>query len=928
MKSHRQHCSALSVQRSRRWIGVCLFLVFASTMKVVAQTGTVHGIVTDQHSGEVLVGANVVVVGHTFGGVTDLDGKYALRGVPAGRYDLRFSLVGYSPKLVTGVVVQSPWMMTINVDLVAQSVTTDEVVITAERQVATESAILSVRRKAATISDGLSMEQVKRSPDATAGDALRRVTGISIVDNKFVFVRGVTDRYNATTLNGVSVTSTDTDVDKKSFSFDLVPASLVENTMVTKTATPDLPGDFTGGLVQVNTLDFPPQQVLKLSLSSSYNPLSNLRTLNMSQGGGNDWQGMDDGSRDMPSIGAATPYDRVATGKAMTNNWKQKSGRAGLNASGRLSYGDRVFLGEDELGLVASLSYRNGFSRSDVAQNYFRGASRIIELNGVTDKYNVLWGALADMSVKFNGLHKISMKNSFTRSAEDKAVANSVIDENETLSNVHISQWSQRALYVGQLFGEHKLSGLGMMDLRWRMAYSSSRAAEPDRKTYIYGKNINLPAQYPSTFLFADRSWSDLFEDSKSGSLDLSLPVSADWTIKVGGSLEMKRRDYKIQFFQGELANTSTAFQLLTYDIDSLFAPQNFAANKMVMTRLSDERDKYTGDQTVNAAYAMVDAPFEVFGEQFRFVGGVRLEDAEQRVYTLSPFSTNEPYVARIKKTEKLPSLNFTWIISPLMNLRLAHSQSVNRPEFRELAVFYFYDYNTYEGTYGNPLLQRAYVHNYDIRYEIFPDVGEVLAISGFYKNISNAIEQRVVVSSNPERTWFNSSQGRNFGFELEARKTLGFLGDYFRNVMISGNYTFIESAIQYLYWYKVFLGNGVYEDRYFVREREMQGQSPYMINASLQFTEPTLRTSINVMYYEYGRRLDAIGDQRDVDIYEEALGVLDLAVTQPLSNAIELKATARDLTASKREYRTREGNPYASRSVGTTYSLEFSYSF
>jgi hypothetical protein len=324
----------------------------------------------------------------------------------------------------------------------------------------------------------------------------------------------------------------------------------------------------------------------------------------------------------------------------------------------------------------------------------------------------------------------------------------------------------------------------------------------------------------------------------------------------------------------------------------------------------------------------MLDLPFTAVGQDFRLVGGVRIEDGEQLVNTLSPYASNVPYIARIKKTEKLPSLNFTWIVNPVTNIRLAHSQSVNRPEFRELAAFYFYDYNTYQGTYGNPLLQGAYVHNYDARFEIFPDVGEVLAVSGFYKQISNAIEQRIVISSNPELTWFNSPHGRNFGIELEARKSFGFLGEYFRGLSITGNYTRITSAIEYEEGFKVDLGNGVYVDRFETREREMQGQSPYMINLSLSFTEPTLRTSINVMYYEYGRRLDAIGDIRELDVYEEAVGILDMAITQPLTDAFELKLTARDLAARKREYTTREGNPYASRRSGTTYSFELSYSF
>jgi hypothetical protein len=907
------------------------FLLLISSVLVssaLAQTGSLTGVVTDQQTGEVLVGANILVIGTTLGGVTDLEGKYIVRQVPLGTHTVRFSFIGYAAKAITGVQVSAGNPVRLNVDLASAAVTTDEVVVTAQRQLATESAILSLRKKAGTIGDGMSMEQVRRTPDATAGDALRRVTGISIVDNKFLFIRGVTDRYNATTLNGVSVTGTDPDVDKKSFSFDMVPANLVENTMVTKTATPDLPGDFTGGLVQVNTLDFPDKPLLKFSLSTSYNTVSNLRTIQRSQGGGRDWLGIDDGTRELPAAASKAVYNAVEGGKAMPNNWKQRSSRSPLNASGRISFGDWFPLGNQELGLISSISYRNGYSRSENRQSYYRTGSRIIELEGSSSRYAVLWGGLLDLSVKLDGLHKISFKNAYNQSGEDRATANTVIDENAELSLVNVTQWSQRSLYVGQVLGEHLFPALGQLDLRWRLAYSSSRAEEPDRKTYIYRKYATAPVTDPFIFNFADRSWSDIFEDGKSGSVDLAFPVTSEVKVKAGLFTDFKRRDFKIEFFVGELTRTSTAFYLLDDAIDSLFLPKNFGVDKLVMSKLSDPRDTYTGEQTTRAAYIMLDAPFSLLGGDFRIVGGLRIEDSEQLVNTISPFSTNEPYVARLQKTEKLPSVNLTWMVNPVTNIRLAHSQSVNRPEFREMAVFYFYDYNIYEGTYGNPLLQRAYVHNYDFRAEVFPEPGEVLAVSGFYKSISNAIEQRIVVSSNPERTWYNSGHGRNYGFELEVRKSLGFLGDYFRNFSLTGNYTRIASAIEYQEAFKDYLGGGVYVDRFETREREMQGQSPYMVNLSFLFVEPSLGTTLNLMYYEYGKRLNAIGDQRELDVYEEAVGVLDLAVTQRVTAGLELKFTAQDLTARTRSYVTREGNPYAERKVGTSVSAELSFTF
>jgi outer membrane receptor protein involved in Fe transport len=346
--------------------------------------------------------------------------------------------------------------------------------------------------------------------------------------------------------------------------------------------------------------------------------------------------------------------------------------------------------------------------------------------------------------------------------------------------------------------------------------------------------------------------------------------------------------------------------------------PENFGPGKFVMSRLDNPRDKYTAEQTLYAGYVMVDIPFILLENNFRFVGGARLENSEQLVNTISPFVTNEPYVARLKKVDILPSANLTYIFDEYINLRMAYSQSVNRPEFRELASFYFYDYSIYEGTYGNPLLQRALSHNYDVRLEAFPSIGELVAVSYFYKSISGAIEQQLIISSNPERTWFNSPSGKNYGWELEVRKSLDFLGGYFSNFSITGNYTRIFSAIEY----PIYFGANEFA------VREMQGQSPYMINVSLLFREPSLGTTINVLFNEFGRRLDAVADTREQDVFEEARGVLDASISQPITSGLELKFTIKDWGAKLKKYETREGNPYKTLFNGTTYSMQASFAF
>jgi outer membrane cobalamin receptor len=893
-----------------------LFACLCSTLALCGDSRSVFGTVRDKQTGEALVGANVLVVGTTIGAATDLEGKYTLRfSYAADTLSIRVSLVGYAPTVITHVSLGSNSSLKLDVDLTSTSVTTEEVVVTAQRQLSTESAMLAARKIAPTINDGFTMEQIKRTPDATSADALRRVTGISIVDNKFVFVRGVTDRYNSTQLNGVDVTSTDTDVDKKSFSYDMIPAGLLENTVVAKTMSPDLPGDFTGGLVQLNTLSFPEQRVLKLGISGSVNNKATFKSIWRSQGGARDWTGFDDGARNKPQEG----LDQYQLGKSLPNNWAQRSATAPLNTKMELAFGDQYDLGGDQLGFVSALSY--GASMKRVDQDFYYEKQRG---PGLSDTYTVLWGAILDLNFKFGGTNKISFKNSFNQDSEDKIARLLITDDNDTQHRTQITSWDQRSLYVTQLSGSHVFPGLNGTTLDWRGSYNMTRSRQPDRKTLVYAKNVSEPDS-----LFhkdhTDRSWADLGEFGRALNLDITVPVEG-FKVKLGGTYSGRERYYGIKFFVPEQDFPFRRYDLLFLPSETIYNPENFGSGMFHMATLSSPLDEYDASMRVKAGYVLADVPFTIGEERFRVVGGVRVEDCEELVNTISPFQVLQPYTARLKNTDKLPSLNFTYEINAITNLRFAYGQSVNRPEFRELASFYFYDYSLYQGAYGNPLLRRALVKNWDVRLEMFPDVGEVLAFSGFYKDITDAIEERIIASSNPERTWFNSPHGRNYGFELELRKGLGFLGSYLKNSAIIANFTRIYSDIEYTDLQPGFV-NGLPTFFMFTKQREMQGQSPYLANLAFHFQEPNLGTNVSILANLFGKRLDAVGDTRAVDIFEIERTVIDLAVSQSLTKSIDIKFSAQDITAAARKYETRDGQPHRTISPGSNYGVKISVS-
>jgi outer membrane receptor protein involved in Fe transport len=895
---------------------VCILAFIVLVAHVAsAETGSIQGAIYDEKTGEELIGANVWVVGTSRGAASGLGGRFNIGALDEGIYDIRVSYMGYGAKTVTGVEVSSQNPVTLNITLLPEAIQIEEISVTAERILSSSAAVLAQRKNSASIGDAISSEQISKSPDATSGDALKRVTGLSVVSNKYVFIRGVTDRYNETALNGVSLTSTDTDVDKKSFSFDLVPANLLENTVVVKTATPDLPGGFSGGLVQVNTLDFPSQRVIKTSISSSYNNNTSTRTMLASRGGARDWLGLDDGARELP--GGLAGNDLA---KALPNTWTVKNKKAPLNQSFNLSIGDHMIWLGDEFGLVGAVSYKNSFSTHNFVQ---KSSLPYIDFEGRHYEYKVLWGGMLNLSYQPSPLHKLSFENNFSQAAEDNVRKSEGIPESSALTQRQTIEWDERTLYAGQLSGEHNLHLLRDLELEWNASHSISEAREPDRKNVEYERGAD------GTYAMIEnyRSWSDLNERSWGFDAAVTMPLG-DTKIKVGTGTKERKRLFEVKVFHSDQSKLSWKnWHLVTLPLEEIFLPDNYGRGLFQFEPMTQFTGEYDGDHRINSYYAMVDHPFRVLSRRFRFVGGARLEDSDQHVVAetanpLTPFSE-----AEIKKADVLPSANLTHMLSDNTNLRMAFSQSVNRPEFREMADVKYYDFDEFQNVIGNPELERARIENYDLRFEVFPDVGEVVAVSYFYKDIHDAIEIRLI----PEptrfvRTWFNSPDGKNHGWEVEVRKRLSFFGDYFNNFTFTGNYTRVESAIEYVD--KKTAPDGSHIIR--TLTRPMQGQSPWMVNVSMLFVEPSWGSSINVLYNKIGRRLESVGDSRYEDVYQEPRDLLDVAVTQKLPGSLEVKFTAKDIMADDEEFTMGPGHfrePHSRIEKGTTYSLAVSVS-
>jgi len=913
------------------------FLVFflLGILPVLAQgKGSISGLVLDKESGEAIIGANVMIENTNIGAATDLEGKFRIENVEVGKYNLVISYISYSKLIVKDVIVNSGKTTELKLVLVPEAISVDEVVVVDKLDRSFENALLNQRKKSSSISDALSSEQIKKNNDAATSDALKRIPGVTLLDNKFIFVRGTSERYSNAQLNSTSLSSTEPE--KKSFAFDLLPTNLLSNTTVVKSFTPDIAGDFAGGTVQINTVDFPDRLKINLNYSSSYTSNTSFKDFSTDAASVNFW-GFDNGSRALPpsfpgNLGKAglnrTEINELA--KSFNNNWTPETKRAPLNNSFSLSIGDGTSLLGENFGFIAAFSFRNSYKNSELERNEFEanGAPRF-EFKGLQSTFSTMMGGLFNLSYKLSDMHKFSFKNTYSRSTDNEvSVLNGAQYSDAGKEQIQTAiQFVERDVFSSQFTGEHFLPFLNNLKIDWMTYYSESNRNEPDYRRITYARDIGTDDPYAAVLGFqpnlknGGRFFSNLFDKTRGIGLNFSMPTSYA-KYKFGALYEEKKRDFAsrlISVIINASGNGFTDFSLLYLPLDEIFAPENFRRNGFSIDEYQNGSNIYYAKQDIFSSYGMIEIPFFVLGEEFNFVGGARLENSLQQINSFD-LSGQIPLSNQLKKVDVLPSANLIYRINPITNLRLSYSQTVNRPELRELATFAYFDFATQTSVRGNPDLQRALIRNYDLRFEVFPGVGEVISVSGFYKNISDAIEKVVVTGSalGSERTFVNSDKAKIYGIELEGRFTFGFLGSYFNNFTLSGNYSWIKSAVDVK-------GTETTISR---EERPLQGQSPYVINFGLYFSDPNLGSSVSILFNRIGERIVEVATAYQEDVIEKPRDVIDLVFAQNFLDNFEIKLGLKDILAQDRVYtqgdkRARVNSSNSGISLGLSYKIQ-----
>jgi len=911
------------------------FLIFLFQNNAYAQNkGSISGKIKDKSNNEVLIGANVLVIGTNTGASTDIDGFYSIRNLNPGKYNLRFSFISYQNLVVENIVVESGKETLINVELLPTSTELNEVVVTAEALKSTEGAVLNIQKNSLNIVDGVSAELISKNNSSDGTDILKRMTGVTIADGKYAYVRGVGDRYNNTMLNGSNLPSTDPE--KKSFSYDLFPASLIENVLTSKTFIPDKPADFAGGLVEINTIEFPSKFILDVSTSTSYNSQTTFKNFIGYNGGKSDFLGWDDGTRKLPSLISDKTINKSnyssqqlqEIGSSFKNNWATNTTKAPVNSSFKINLGNKFNIGNQSvLGYIGSLTYSSSNEVKELQQASYTFEGPRYEYKGTNNSYSVNWGALLNLSLKLGLNHKFSFKNVYNQSADDETtVYEGFYRYSGQIRNVTSLRYISRSLQSSQLIGEHHFALMNGLKFDWNVNYSKSKRDEPDAKRFIYAKNYdeyddnNGPFRLLLDQSLTTRFFGNLDDNNYGANLNFSIKPFENAILpkfKFGYTYDKKDRNFDARIFGFRNIPGGNFLQkdrILQLSIDQIFQPENINPSFIEIVEITQPTDSYQSEQYIHAAYLMTD--FEPV-RRLKFITGLRYEHSIQKMDSYS--RTGEPINIESSYNDIFPSLNVTYQISDNINIRAAYSRTIARPEFRELAPFTYFDFVSNELVQGNTNLKRSLITNYDLRFEYYPAPKELLAVSIFYKKFINPIEQILLSSSafEPIRSYENAKDARNYGFEVELRKSLSFAGNLFDNFSFVSNLAIINSKIELV-------------DRGFQESvRPLQGQADFILNAGIYYETYTGDLSASLIYNKVGDRIAKVGFAGLGDVIEKSRDQWDFSLSTKVIGGFSLKFAVKDIFANDIRFiqKTDEGDkPAEIIKKGQNLSIGFSY--
>lgn len=925
----------------------CL-IIFMTGAAANVNAGVVKGSIRDIQSAEALTGATVMASGLNYGTAADIDGNYVL-DLPSGVYTLTVRYVGYKPIIKAGVKVPDTGDVLVDFLMESDAQTLGEVTVIATASRNTEAAQVQEQRSSLVVQTGVSAQQIARTQDKNASEVIRRVPGVSVIDDKFVMVRGLSQRYNNVWLNGGAVPSSEADT--RAFSFDILPGSQLDNMVIVKSQAPEFPADFTGGFIMVNTKQQPVGGGFDISAELGYNDRTHFRSFKYAKGCAMDWLGFGSAGR-MPDAGmtgrlnAYPGYENSSQPRldplnnGLNNDWTLRTKHPLADLKLALSYNHTwVADGGESYGLLAAMNYSNSYKTLTDMENSLYGPydvsnDKAVALRKATDNQyskNVRLGAMLNLSFRprYNR-HFFEWKNIFNRLAKDRFSERSGFNaQPDSIQNMEYF-YSSRTTYNTQFTGRHTFDS---DRIDWSVGYAYANRVLPDRRLI---ERTDRTEQAMGIYRIS-REFTRLDEHIASANANYKRDFDFGTfcpSLKTGLYGEYRARTYRAREFQYGWQPDNALPQGFIFDDDvpgHVLVDDNYGPDKLYLYEEVNYLNNYEGNQTLLAAYAGINLPFGALniyaGARYEYNRQVLRMNTHQ--YEESLHSTN------YDNSDLFPSVNLTYKLADCHQLRAAYGKSVNRPEFRELSTSVYYDFDLGSSVMGNAELQSAYIDNIDLRYEWYPSGGEQVSVGLFYKHFKHPIEWTYTVAGGTDLiySFINAEGANNYGVELDIRKSLDFIG--LCDFSLSFNGALIKSKVQFAEG-----TNNI--------DRPMQGQSPYLVNTGLFYNNEGNGWSAAVLYNRIGKRITGVGNRYGTgadgtaknipNSYEMPRNSIDLSVSKQLGSWV-LKAAVRDLLAEQclfkqfeevsidGEQRTIE-EVTRSFKLGRTFSLAVSYNF
>lgn len=914
-----------------RILQFCLTLILAYPF-ITLDAGVIKGIVYDQLSNERLIGAAITTVPPSHGTTTDIDGNYTL-SLPSATYHIAIKYVGYRDTTITCTIPQTNDTIVVDFPMTTDATSLSEITVTSVARKDTEIAMITEERQSNVVQTSVSAQQIAKTQDKDASEVIRRVPGISIIDDKFVMVRGLSQRYNNVWLNGSAVPSSE--ADSRAFSFDIIPSSQLDNIVIVKSPAPEYPSDFTGGFVMIKTKYRPQKRGLSLSIGTSINDMTHFRKFLYSKGCGRYYSGGFD-SRLTCYPGYPNRIDPL--GNSFNNDWKvydkRPVGDLKLNAAYNNTW---IFDAGQTLGLMGSVNYSDSYRTLTDMENSLYGPYDVtndspVFLRKARDNqytHDKKLGALLNLSfIPRNHNHRFEWKSIYNRIVKDRYSDREGF--NSQPDNIRDMEYyySTRNTLNTQLAGRHEFLSSSLFD--WSAGYAYSDRDMPDRRLIeLTDRTDNRMGIYR-----INREFTRLREHI--ASLNTNYRREFDFktirtVLKTGLYGEYRTREYRAREFQygWQPDNILPHDFMFSTDIPgTVLIPENYGPDKLYLYENVNYLNSYKADSYQLAAYIGLTIPWR----SFTLYGGIRYEYVDKLLRMNTRQAEQSLQDTHYYYKDFFPSINLSYKINETNQLRAAYGRTTNRPEFRELAPTVYYDFDLGSSIMGNYDLKAAYIQNFDLRYEFYPSSGEVISLAVFYKKFTNPIEWTYTVAGGTDLvySYLNAKGANNYGIELDIRKSLDFIG--LDDFSLSFNGSLIKSKVTFE------KGNNI--------DRPMQGQSPYLLNTGLFYNKNGW--SAAALYNRIGKRIVGVGNKygtgadgasRNIpNSYEMPRNSLDLTLDKKLGHW-ELKASVRDILAESYEFRQIEevivnGNnkhieeTTRSYKPGRNFNLSISYNF